>query len=196
MADDLAAKYPIDNSGPGNLITPLLPSTRCMLEIDGMSIHGNYTRHLRQVATESDLYTYMSGKHGWDRSTWANVDWAAFRMAARKYKSTEVHLLKLVHDKLPFRSHTSRFQPWIPAHCHYCDHPDTMDHLQCTTCNPILEKFRHTLRETIQIYLDSRRCPRLFSTLFLQAINYWFYAALPMPLATSDVFAHQTDIYI
>jgi hypothetical protein len=55
-------------------------------------------------------------------------------MAARTYHSTKVHLLKLVHNILPTRSHTSRFQPsWTNPSCHHCTERDTIDHLQQST---------------------------------------------------------------
>lgn len=194
-ADALASSFPhAADAMTCNQKTPLLTTTGCLLEVQGVSIHGQYTRHLQHVSTERELSEYMFYKHGWDKTIWDNVDWPAFHMAARSYKSTEVHLLKLVHDKLPFRTHTARFQPWVPSNCHYCMSPDTMDHLQCSTCNPQSHSFRKEVKAGIAAYMESRKAPRAFTQMFLDALDFWFDSSLSVPLARSLCFPHQQDI--
>ena len=149
---------------------------------------------LRRTGAEEDLYNYLMQKHGWDQAVSDNIDWETFHMAARTYVSTEVHLLKLVHDQLPFRKHTARFQPWTSHQCHYCDQPDTMDHLHCTDCNPIAGPFRDKLRSSLQVFMDSRGCSRPFQSMMLAAVDFWFHAELSVSLATSIVHARQTNI--
>ena len=117
---------------------------------------------------------------------WDDIDWEAFHIAARTYSSTKVHLLKLVHDQLPFRTHTARFQPWTTSHCHYCDHPDTMDHLQCSDCNPTSGPFREQLKSRLTIFMDSRRCSRLISGYTRIFPKYWPHPQSTPVRQTSD----------
>jgi len=194
MADNLATSVLHDSEDHEASLTPLLPETRCTLEVKGISIHGNYQRYLRRAGSERSLYNYLSLKHGWNKETWEDIDWESFRMAAKNYPTTEVHLLKLVHDKLPFRGHTSKFQPWVPSHCHYCQHPDNMDHLQCTDCNPVSGKFRNDIKQTMRLYLESRKCSRHFTSLFTHALDCWFLGNVSVTLVTTEIYSRQADI--
>ena len=167
--------------------TPLLPSTRCHLEINGATITGKYRYHLRLSASEPPLFDYLAQRHKWDSNVLDSIDWEAFCMAARTYSSTEVHLLKLVHDKLPLRRHVSRHQCWTSDQCHYCSELDTMDHLQTAICNTVSIEFRATIRTSIKKYLSRRQCPPAFITRFLSTVQSWFDPAYPASSPTSPL---------
>ena len=161
--------------------SPLLPSTRCHLEINGTTITGKYRYHLRLSASEPPLFDYLTQRHHWDSNVIDSIDWEAFCMAARTYSSTEVHLLKLVHDKLPLRRQVSRHQCWTSDQCHYCSELDTMDHLQTGICNTVSIEFRTSIRKSITQYLSRRQCPPAFITMFLSTLQSWFDPAYPSP---------------
>ncbi len=115
-------------------------------------------------------------------------------MAARTYSSTEVHLLKLVHDKLPMRRHVSRHQVWTSARCHYCSSDDTMDHLQTGICNPVSIKFRTSIHQSVQQYLSRRQCPPSFKTLFLNTLQHCLDPSHPMSSAVHPATTDQGKI--
>jgi hypothetical protein len=63
LADDLAADFASSTPTTSN-ITDQLNSTKCILEVDGKSIHGNYNKALRRAAAEDELHEYLTHKHG------------------------------------------------------------------------------------------------------------------------------------
>jgi len=152
-------------------LSPLLSTTRCHLVVNGTTITGKYRSTLRVLASETQYFEYLTKRHHWDSHIVDTIDWEAFCMAARTYSSTEVHLLKLVHDKLPMRRLVSRHQPWTNDRCHYCSAHDTMDHLQTGICNPVSPKFRRTLLKSIRHYLSGRNCPLEFTHRFLDTVT-------------------------
>ncbi len=154
-------------------LSPLLSTTRCHLVVNGTTITGKYRSTLRVLASETQYFEYLTKRHHWDSHIVDTIDWEAFCMAARTYSSTEVHLLKLVHDKLPMRRLVSRHQPWTNDRCHYCSAHDTMDHLQTGICNPVSPKFRRTLLKSIRHYLSGRNCPLEFTHRFLDTVTTW-----------------------
>ena len=160
--------------------SPLLPSTRCHLTINGTTITGKYRHSLRLSVAEPALFDYLARRHQWDPHVIDTIDWEAFCMAARTYSSTEVHLLKLVHDKLPLRRQVSRHQSWTNAQCHYCSSYDTMDHLQTSICNPMSPKFRSMICKSVQHYLSRRQCPQTFSQRFMNTLQSWIDPLHPM----------------
>ena len=173
-SDALAAKYTREHGMSLTPETPRYPTTRCTLLLHGATITGNYRQNLRLAEAEPALFEYLISKHGWTDKVCDDVDWDAFCMAARSYSSTEVHLLKLVHDKLPMRYKVSQHQKWTKAECYYCSHPDTIDHLQRGTCNPASAKFRADIREeATQSYMQHQRCPNQFISIFLRALDHW-----------------------
>jgi hypothetical protein len=120
------------------------------------------------VNSEPALFEYLLSKHVWGPNV---ID-------AHTYSSTEVHLLKLVHDKLPLRRQVSRHQEWMPAACHYCSAPDAMDHLQTGVCNPTSSKFQVEIRASVRKYLTHRQCPKVFITRFMKMIDSWLCPTL------------------
>ena len=140
--------------------------TRCNMLINGATINGNNRKILRLTESEPALFTYLQAKHGWTDGVCDDVDWDAFCMAARSYSSTEVHLLKLVHHKLPMRKQVSQHQEWTKAECYYCAEPDTMDHLQRA-------KFRTNIRKSVHRYMLHRCCSPEFVSQFLCELDHW-----------------------
>jgi hypothetical protein len=133
----------------------------------------NYPIAIRHSAAEPRYSEYLTRKHQWHPSTYRCIDWRAFRMAARTYHSSEVHLLKLVHDQLPTRSHLSKFQPWTVPNCHHCGARDTIDHLQRTTCNPISSRYPEDICNAVTGYFDKHQTPHAFRTTFLYCLRQW-----------------------
>ena len=193
-ADELATEFTKTRGVFDLPFTHLYPTTRCCLEINGKAVHNNFRRQLRHSAALPPLLIYMRQKHSWEPHVVDTVNWEAFRTAARNYSSTEVHLLKLVHDRLPLRDQVSRFQPWIQNTCHYCDASDTMDHLQKSSCNPASATFRRSICDTLMLYLDSRQCPSGFCTAFLAGLRYWLYDEPPTCILGTAVFDAQQKI--
>ena len=173
--------------------SPILPSTRCHLIINGQTITGNYRESLRLSESEPPLLEYLQTKHCWGPNIVDDIDWESFCMAARTYTSTEVHLLKLVHDKLPFRRVTSRHQKWTRTTCHYCSSTDTMDHLQLSLCNPASIRYRKEIRQSVAKYLSKRRCSYATSARVLLTLNTWLTSSQRRP-PDDPVHLSQTDI--
>jgi hypothetical protein len=190
----LATEYTTARGVRSYSTTPLYPTTRCYLEINGDSIHSHYRQNLRFEAAMPPLMTYLTQKHTWEPYIPEVVNWEAMRMAARTYSSTEVHLLKLVHDRLPFRDHVARFQPWIVNTCHYCDHLDTMDHLQRSHCNPASAMFRMSICDKVTEYITTRAYPEVFGEAFIAALIYWLYDTPPTCILGTAVFDAQQSI--
>jgi hypothetical protein len=170
-ADELAGTFYTTAHTPHNLSTPIMRFTGCTVNIQQISIHGNLNSTIRRVVSESDFFLYLTRKHRWNDDTYTEIDWLAFRMAARNYQSSEVHLLKLAHDLLPTRAHLAKFQPWTLPNCHYCLQQDTLAHLQRATCNRGSCDFRASLREAVNQYFDRHHTPHRFRTEYHAALN-------------------------
>ena len=193
-SDALAANYTRTNGMELTPITPLYPTTKCSLIIHGYAVHSQYRRHLRMAEAEPPLFEYLRAKHAWSESVCDDVDWDAFCMAARSYHSTEVHLLNLVHDKLPTRKHVGRLQEWTKSDCYYCAAQDTLDHLQLGQCNPASITYREDIRKSVREYLLKRHCPLEFTRQFCSALEWWLTSSMSDDTATScttDLWANQ-----
>ena len=173
---------------------PIMPTTRCQLLIHGLTITSNHRAQLRIAGAEPAFFDYMTSKHQWSSTTVDDIDWDSFCMAARTYSSTEVHLLKLVHDKLPSRRHTSRHQKWIHASCHYCSSSDTLDHLQTGLCNPASIKYRNEINKSVAKYLSQRQCSPSTSKPVLVTLNTWLENSTSSELTNDSVHSRQTNI--
>ena len=134
-ADQLASEYIYMVNSHMRHTTPLLNHTRCVFRLNGTSCNGKYISRVRAEAARAPYYTYLQQRHGWSASVLNDVDWASFHMAARNYEGNPVQLLKIVHDKLPTNLLRSRYNPSIRPHCHFCCHPETLDHLCISKCN-------------------------------------------------------------
>jgi hypothetical protein len=140
---------------------------------------------LRLSASEAPLFAYMVTKHSWTPEVIDLIDWDAFCMAARNYLSTEVHLLKLVHDKLPMQQQVARYQEWTNPTCHYCSAPDTMDHFQLSVCNPASIKFREEIIQSLRTYLQNRTS-EMFTPVFVGMVDQWL-----QPNPEFNIHCHQ-----
>ena len=173
QADRLAAEYNTMVDTRKRPKTPLMSATRCILQISGDSIHAQYPANLRRSAATASLSEYLTRKHAWPPGTYDRVEWRSFHMAARTYHSSEVHLLKLVHDMLPTRAHLAKFQSWTSPKCHHCEEPDTLDHLQRSKCNPVSTRYMTDICEAITQYFEKHHTPQAFQTTFLHCLLTW-----------------------
>lgn len=173
-ADALAGEYHVMVDRVPRPFTPLLPSSGCILQTSTSSLHGKYTASLRRAFAEPTLFEYLCQKHTWTTETCNEVDWPAFRIAARNYDSTEVHLLKLAHDLLPTRHHVSKFQSWTSPTCYFCSSSETMLHLQKSSCNVHSSQYAQTLLKAVRYYLSRNHAPPDFQTAFCSALSGWF----------------------
>jgi ribonuclease HI len=162
MADSLAGQQIHESRHQHAYITPLFSKTRCSLEINNKSVHGNYTSALQEAMASREYKAYLMQKYKWTDKIYDGVDWDSFKMACRNYFSTEVHLLKLIHGFLPTRSYVSKFQPWVPSTCHYCKEKETFHHLVTCKCHPASKKFRPKLIEKIDDYFKQSDVPESF----------------------------------
>jgi hypothetical protein len=176
-ADLLATRYTRTIDSALRPSTPLMSSTGCILLTAHVSLHSHYRSSLYRAASESSYFSYLASKHHWTDTTRYEVDWEAFCMAARNYHSTDVHLLKLVHDKLPTRAHVARFQPWTQPNCHYCSSADTFDYLMRGECNSISTAFRDNLLHSVESYFNRNSTPRVFQVAFFGALLGWLHSA-------------------
>jgi hypothetical protein len=172
-ADELAGEYQIMVNRDIRRTTPLMGATKCILQIDNASQHGHYAQALRRAASEPDFFHYLTGKHHWGPTTHHEVDWLSFRMASRTFHTTDVQLLKLVHNQLPTRHHLSKFQPWINPKCHHCEAPETFDHIQQSSCNPVSQRYYHDIATSLNEYFDKHNTPRDFRNSFLHGLHRW-----------------------
>ena len=173
-ADCLAGEYHHLIGSKPRLRTPLMSTTCCVLQKQGASIHANYSAAIRRAVAEPAYFKYMARKHLWSPNAHQDVLWEPFYMAARTYYSSDVHLLKLVHDQLPTRSHLAHFQSWTIPTCHHCSELDTMmDHLQRGRCNPVSLRYSSDVTEALTSYFEKHRTPIAFQETFLFSIQQW-----------------------
>jgi hypothetical protein len=177
-ADALATEYMHLHSDLRPQV-PLYPATRCQLELQGRTITSHYAIELRRAAAEPPFFHYLRDKHSWSSRTLADVDWSVFRSAARNYSASDVHLLKLVHDKLPTNSHKAKFQPWVAGHCSYCSQRETFDHLmQCHHALPA--DFRQRVTTAVRAFGERRQIPEDFITAYLDGLQQWLQGHEPV----------------
>lgn len=196
QADRSAGYYSIMVESAPHPFTPLMAHSGCVLNTTTSSVHGKYSATLRREVAAPRFRHYLKEKHGWSEEVFNEVDWPAFRVAARNYVSTDVHLLKLVHDLLPTRQHKARFQPWLSASCLHCNMPETLTHLQLSHCNPVSQQFRTDLLSAIRQYFQRNHTPDDFQAVFIGAISEWlepdaFYEA---PAERQRLLSSQSSI--
>ena len=90
-----------------------------------------------------------------------------------------MHLLKLVHDKLPTNYNKAKYQPWISPVCHFCNQLETFNHLCLSNCNDRSITFRKTFTEKLKHYFRQTNAPTEFQTLFLDAVHKWYNGTEP-----------------
>jgi hypothetical protein len=196
-ADELAEEYMASNP-VARLSTPLLPATGCQFLIAGKTVDSHHHYRIRIHAATKDFQKYLQDKHQWSQSTILDINWKAFRAAARNFESTETHLLKLVHGKLPTRKHKSRFELHVSPQCHYCNEEETFDHLaRCQ--NPISKQFRTNIIRNIRAYCSKHHLPAKFTTVIATAVNDWIHnreplRSTPVPLSAHPCIRSQSQI--
>ena len=85
------------------IVSPLLPSTKCSLQIEHTTIQSHYSTTIRSAVAIPPLMQYLSEKTQWTQEISDDIDWESFEVAANNYNETDNHLLKLVYDQLPNR---------------------------------------------------------------------------------------------
>ena len=193
LAEEYIAEYP-----QARLITPLLPASRCQLLIADKTVDSHHHYRIRVNASETDYHRYLLEKHRWSKTTLSEINWPAFRAAARNFDSTDTHLLKLIHGKLPTRKHKSRFDPHLSPQCHYCSDEETFEHLaRCH--NPISTQFRTNVVRGIRAYCSKYHLPATFTTVITTAVNDWTHnreplRSHPVPLNAHSCIRSQSQI--
>jgi len=152
-------------------ITPLWSQTRCVLDINQESIHGAYTAKLHRSIATPAYHSYLQSRHSWSLETIRDVDWKTFNMATRTYFSTEVHLVKLIHNLLPTKSRLHKYQPWISPQCQFCSEIETFHHLQTCPCHPDAITFRQKINKTVDEYLTKQQVPLTFRKYFMASLR-------------------------
>ena len=141
---------------------------------------------------EPHFFKYMKKRHGWHTATLKQIDWQPFKQAARTYTSSDTHLLKLVHDKLPTRSHKARIQSWVDAACPYCGERETFDHIM--RCSQAAAKeFRITIIQSVRTYFRKWTAPVAFEETYVEALTLWLDDANPAD-AHHTIGARQAEI--
>jgi len=192
-ADKAAGEALLLPSDGHRRVTHMMEHTGCILAIDQASVHSKYTQSLRNSYALPEYRAYLIRKHQWLPETYDDVDWPAFQMATRNYFSTEVHLVKLIHDQLPTRHRVHRYQPWVPPHCHYCDSTETFYHLQTCSHHPVSSQFRTTLVDHVAAYFKSFDIPIRFQSVFLHSLDLCLHPATEVPsLFRAVEFAQQS----
>lgn len=161
----------------------LMTQTKCMIHIQGVALTGHYTSSIRHAAAEPALHSYLLKRHNWEHDTINDIDWDIFRHANRNYSSTDIHLLKLVHDKLPTNLQKSRYFPWVSSKCHFCEEPETFEHLCTSTCNQRSIEFRNKLLQELNEFFLTTNTPAPFCDAYLDAIRLWLFQNTTRPWA-------------
>ena len=170
-ADSLAKAWCKQSSQPTPPF-PLLPSERCRFFLSNRSIHGHYVSETRRSYTLPNFFDYLRQRHKWSNATLQDIDWEAFKQAARNTAISRVQLTKLVHDKLPTRYECNKSNPLVDPKCHYCTSHETFLHLlQCK--NPTSLAFRQQLLDDLATYFSQTGTSPQFSTMFLQSTQHW-----------------------
>ena len=173
QADELADVYLHTTTAQSRLRSPLLPASKCSLEINKISFQAHYTRAIRHAASVPKLHKYLRRKFQWSKQIISSIDWDTFQLAANNYSTTDNHLLKLVYDQLPTRQHKAKFEPWVSTNCHYCDQEESFQHLLVCD-NPISSHFRKQLILDINTTLTKSKAPQGFITAITTALQDWF----------------------
>ena len=110
-ADHLAGDYCVMVEARVRPQSPIMTQTKCVLYLQEKALHGHYESALRRSVAEPEFFQYLQKRHGWSSTTTTLIDWELFRKAARNFPSTDIHLLKLVYDKLPTNNLIVTFAP-------------------------------------------------------------------------------------
>ena len=159
--------------------TCLMTQTKCIFFINSNAIHGHYSSAIKRKYAETAFFEYLQIRHKWTADTMKKIDWQSFLQAARTYPGSDVHLMKLVHDKLPTNYIKSRYQSWTSARCHFCEHPETFEHLCLSPCNPRSEEFRTNLTNTANHFFLRTNTSKLFAQCFHAAMQAWLHSNDP-----------------
>lgn len=180
-ADRLADEYLAEHPYP-RPISPLVPTSKCILKVRDNTIHGHYTTSIREAATLPGFFAYLKYKHRWTKQALNNIGWEWFKTAAKSYEHTDNHLMKLVHDQLPTNAKKSKQggQPWLSSTCRHCNQePETFEHL--LRCNhPTGQEFRKDLPVSILSYCKRNNTPHNFNTTIVIALEDWVRARPPL----------------
>jgi ribonuclease HI len=150
--------------------TAMLPAARCQLVLENMSVTSHYTRAIRQAYTLPSFNQYLIQRHKWTQLQCTSLDWEVFSRAVNNIPSSEVQLLKLVHDKLPTNGELAKSNPHQSPICHYCNSRETFFHL-LTCSNDTSVTFRQHLLDAVQEYMLQHDSPERFQACFLYCFD-------------------------
>jgi len=197
-ADAIANQWLLDHPSFNQFQSPILKVTKCQLDIKGKTITGGYKAQIHRSIAERPYHDYLQRRHQWDFLTTADIDWRSLESAASTYFATEIHLSKLIHGLLPTRAHVSKFQPWIPSKCHFCDADPTFHHLQICTHHPMSSRFRIRLYDRLSKFCLDKHLPAAFIDPFMETISMSLQDTTPPafegPSDTSDPRIKQLQI--
>lgn len=155
---------------------PLLPSTRCILELSSQPIHSDYVPAIREQAALPNLFGYLRDRLHWQPDTHTMIQWNWFKKAISLYKrSSHPHLVKLIHRKLATPAHQAKAggHVWASPTCSHCTRhePETFDHM--LRCNrPEAIQFRQNLSTRLHKYFPAW-VPLRFRTTFITRLHSW-----------------------
>lgn len=133
----------------------------------------------------------MCERHTWPTPTFDDIDWDIFRTAARTYETSDVTLMKLIHDKLPTNHIKAKYSHLISDRCHFCDQSETFHHLCTTSCNPHSLQFREKLRQEIKGHFSKFRASNPFRKLYFRALQTWFHPVDHDTMCSPEAAWHQ-----
>jgi hypothetical protein len=82
QADALANEY-IDEHSLPRPISPLLPATSCLFHLNHQTIHGGYTKTIREAASLPELFGYLKTRYKWTTLIRSSIGWTWFQRAVR-----------------------------------------------------------------------------------------------------------------
>jgi hypothetical protein len=191
-ADRLATDY-LNGSPTPRPLSPLLPTARCSLRIRNETIHGHYSKAIREATSLPPLFAYLRSTFQWSHDTIKSIQWDWFQLAANNYDQSDNHLMKLIYDQLPTQAHKSKQggQTWLSPNCRHCNlHLETFDHLlRCD--HPLSTKFRRSLPSKVLTYCKSFRLPHNFNTTIVIALEDWVRDRPPLEAVSTSPVVHR-----
>jgi hypothetical protein len=90
----------------------VLPTDKAILYLNNKKVASNFTLHLREKFSATQMYQYYQEKHGWSNHIMDKIWWEAHGAAIETYglnKRMTIH--KFIHDRAAVNVRESKFYP-------------------------------------------------------------------------------------
>ena len=115
----------------GSTLSPHLSANPAQLDINGVTISGQYSNHIRRSFSTIPILHYMANKYEWTPAILKSIHWDLHRAAIRKSTIKHSKLVKFLHDALPTNKIMAFREKWRSPNCTRCavGTIETIDHM-------------------------------------------------------------------